>query len=55
MAEKEVKWRVSAYVSEETYNKLVAYQHDIKRQTGKKISQGKALDDLFKKFDLKEK
>lgn len=55
MAEKEVKWRVSAYVSEKTYNRLVAYQHDVKRQTGKKISQGKALDELFEKLNLKEK
>lgn len=50
-----IKWRVSAYVSEKTYNRLVAYQHDVRKTTGKKISQGKALDELFEKFDLKEK
>lgn len=42
-----VKWRVGAYVSEETYNKIQSLQYEAKRETGKKLSQGQVLDEIF--------
>ncbi|MDT2371329.1 hypothetical protein P6Z85_14560 [Enterococcus faecium] len=46
--EKEVKWRVGAYVSKETYQKIQAMQYLKKEETGRKYSQGQVLDDVFK-------
>lgn len=50
--EKEMKWRVGAYVTEETYQKITAIQHEKKRKTGKKASQGQVLDEIFKNIEV---
>lgn len=48
----EEKWRVGAYVSEETYKKINALQLQAKKETGSKKSQGQILDEIFEKIEL---
>lgn len=46
--EKEVKYRVGAYVTRETWEKIVEIQTEQKAKTGKKPSQGQVIDEVFK-------
>lgn len=52
-SEKEQKYRVSAYVNGETYEKLIAMQTKKKIETNKKVSQGQVLDEIFKNIEKK--
>ncbi|MDG6137601.1 hypothetical protein NF702_10320 [Lactococcus petauri] len=54
MAENETKWRIGAYVEESTYQKITALQHEKKRKTGKKASQGQVLDEVFKNIKIEK-
>lgn len=47
---KEVKYRVGAYVSRETWEKIIKIQTDEKIKTGKKPSQGQILDKIIKEM-----
>lgn len=52
---KEVKYRVGAYVSRETWEKIIKIQTDEKIKTGKKPSQGQILDKIIKEMkEMKE-
>lgn len=53
MSEKkeDTKWRVGAYVTEETYQKLIDYQLKRKKETGRKLSQGQVLDEIFSSLE----
>lgn len=48
--EKEQRYRVSAYVSGATYEKLMAMQAKERMKQNKKVSQGQILDEVFKKI-----
>lgn len=54
IAENETKWRIGAYVEESTYEKITALQHEKKRKTGKKASQGQVLDEVFKNIKIEK-
>lgn len=44
----EQKYRLNAYVSEETYRKILDMQMEEKFKTQKKVSQGQVVDKVFK-------
>lgn len=46
--EKEVKYRIGAYVNRETYEKIMRLQTEGKIETGIKPSQGDVLNKVFK-------
>lgn len=52
---KEQKYRVSAYVTGSTYEKLMALQAKERLKKNKKVSQGQILDDVFSKIKISEK
>lgn len=46
--EKEIKYRIGAYVTRETWEKIIKIQTEQKTKTGKKPSQGQVIDEIFK-------
>lgn len=48
---KDIKYRVGAYVSRETWEKIIKIQTDEKIKTGKKPSQGQVLDKIIKNME----
>lgn len=51
----EQKFRVSAYVTGATYEKLMALQAKERLRQNKKVSQGQILDNIFLKIDVNKK
>ena len=51
----EQKFRVSAYVTGATYEKLMALQAKERLRQNKKVSQGQILDNIFSKIDVNKK
>lgn len=51
----EQKYRVSAYVTGSTYEKLMALQAKERLKQNKKVSQGQILDDVFSKIEIDKK
>lgn len=49
------KYRVSAYVTGVTYEKLMALQANERLKQNKKVSQGQILDDVFSKIEIDKK
>lgn len=50
MAEQE-KFRLSAFVNADTYEKIMALQATRRIETKKKVSQGQIIDEVFKSVD----
>lgn len=48
----EQTYRLNAYVSEETYRKILDMQMQEKFKTQKKVSQGQVIDKVFKTYNV---
>lgn len=51
MTEQE-KFRLSAFVNAETYEKIMTLQTTRRLETKRKVSQGEIIDEIFKSVDI---